>query len=292
MIQVVCPKCHAVIAQGDFNQSTDLALFRQCEKGLLHSHPLSAVTADLQHPPNGAWYREDGGIAEIGAQYDSLWVRQFRTSVLLAAPAAPVDVTHPPAGAWYHQGPDAVEIGATTRSAIALLWVPLAMISVLVSVVWLIGGAAQVACGGFHQLELLFGGLFIFLVLSFVCVRAAALRVAGQVRVTMGRHCLWVFTGINGLGRSKQILLRDIVDVSGRVPGDITIDGPTSHYRFGGWLSRARRDFVLQALRQALSDRNDWLPPLTPASVSPVKAPAAPPRLPDYLGPTAASGCE
>jgi hypothetical protein len=70
----VCPNCKGVIPSADINVATDVAYCRICNL----SHKLSLLTVsnalaavDLENPPAGAWLREDGLAAVVGATHRS-----------------------------------------------------------------------------------------------------------------------------------------------------------------------------------------------------------------------------
>ena len=72
----ICTKCRRVISSDDINVAKDVAYCRQCNI----SYRLSDLTfgkesdpdVDLRHPPQGAWYRTDGGGTVVGATNRSL----------------------------------------------------------------------------------------------------------------------------------------------------------------------------------------------------------------------------
>jgi len=76
MIVPTCSRCGKEIPGEDINVANDVAYCRSCNL----SHKLSALTegseldaaVDLNHPPAGAWYSNDGAGPVIGATHRSL----------------------------------------------------------------------------------------------------------------------------------------------------------------------------------------------------------------------------
>jgi hypothetical protein len=76
MVIPTCSRCGKVIPSEDVNVANDVAYCRACNL----SHKLSALTqgteldivTDLNHPPAGAWYINDGTGPVIGATHRSL----------------------------------------------------------------------------------------------------------------------------------------------------------------------------------------------------------------------------
>jgi len=71
-----CPRCQQIIPSEDVNVANDLAFCRNCNI----SHRLSALafgtaideTVDVNNPPAGAWFLQDGSRTVIGATHRSL----------------------------------------------------------------------------------------------------------------------------------------------------------------------------------------------------------------------------
>ncbi len=76
MVTPVCSKCKRAIPAEDVNVASDIAFCRPCNL----SHRLSELTlglaldasVDVNNPPAGAWFRNDGTEAVIGATHRSL----------------------------------------------------------------------------------------------------------------------------------------------------------------------------------------------------------------------------
>lgn len=76
MVTPVCSKCKRAIPAEDVNVASDIAFCRPCNL----SHRLSELTlglaldasADVNNPPAGAWFRNDGTEVVIGATHRSL----------------------------------------------------------------------------------------------------------------------------------------------------------------------------------------------------------------------------
>lgn len=76
MVTPTCSRCGRAIPSEDVNVANDVAYCRGCNL----SHQLSALTQgaeldsniDLNHPPAGAWYRNDGAGLVIGATHRSM----------------------------------------------------------------------------------------------------------------------------------------------------------------------------------------------------------------------------
>ena len=72
MVKPVCSKCGGLIAAEDINIGADMAYCRVCnEVGRLSDLTGGRLLpeANLQHPPAGAWYRQDGAGTVIGARH-------------------------------------------------------------------------------------------------------------------------------------------------------------------------------------------------------------------------------
>ena len=69
-MNITCPLCRNAIPADDFNVSTDVALCRRCDRTYSFADIAStslAPTADLNHPPGGAWFDQYPGGFRIGA---------------------------------------------------------------------------------------------------------------------------------------------------------------------------------------------------------------------------------
>jgi len=74
-VRAICPTCHREIALADLNVASDVALCRAC--GVVHKLSGLVQAADLEEgvdfsrPPEGAWYRDSGMGAVVGATHRS-----------------------------------------------------------------------------------------------------------------------------------------------------------------------------------------------------------------------------
>ncbi len=183
----------------------------------------------------------------------------FPLSALVRATASgPVDRDNPPRGAWYNSDFDGFVVGATTRSLVALLFVPFMC-------VWSggsLGGiyGMQVAQGRFNPMLSLFG--IPFLLGTLALGSAALMTLCGRVSVRVNDDEGVVFTGIGSIGWRRRFNPREVSTVriepyrtnNGATSMAIVLDGPHK-LRFGTMLSEARRDFIANVLRLELASR-------------------------------------
>lgn len=174
------------------------------------------------------------------------------------------DLNSPPSGAWFVEMPDGFRAGATTRSWMAIFLVPF-------TCVWA-GGSL----GGIYVKPFLSGKLdpanaffgLPFLVGSLFLVGLCAMTLLGKVSVTKTGDRLWVFTGVGGLGWTRQFswsdfytaredLARSSYQMSWSGLGrTLALEGKRK-ITFGSMWSENRRFFVLAALREMLKRSNN-----------------------------------
>jgi hypothetical protein len=74
-VPTLCPTCRAGFADDDVNVAKDVAYCRGCDKAYTLSElarGVETVDVDLSIPPRGAWFRDDGLEASIGAVWRNL----------------------------------------------------------------------------------------------------------------------------------------------------------------------------------------------------------------------------
>ena len=204
-------------------------------------------------------------LEDINVSKDIVFCRQCSNTFSFAEltsdqTALDVDVSQPPGGAWVkNQGLDS-EVGATTRSWVALILVPFAL-------VWSggsLGGiyGTQIAKGQFELGQSLFG--IPFLIGSLVLVPIALMTIFGKVVVRRSGDQGSVFIGFGLIGWTRRFRWSEIRAVrstlstwqqNGRNMPLIELQG-SKPIRFGSQLSENRRNFMIAVLkRQMLGGR-------------------------------------
>jgi hypothetical protein len=236
----ICTKCRRAIPSGDINVAQDVAYCRDCNL----SHRLSQLThdfeidasLDLQHPPRGAWYVNNGGGIAIGATNRSLgmaigalffalfWNGIVSVFVVLAI-AGTLRNLHLPTPVWFPApklNGDDMSPGMTT-----FLWLfltPFIAVGLLVT-----GGCLT--------------GLF------------------GRTEVRLENMRATVFTGVGSLGWKRTFDASQVKDVrlyerrndEGRNSVSILVETRAGkQVKLGSMLTNERRQFVLGALRRNL----------------------------------------
>jgi hypothetical protein len=240
----LCPKCHRQIPIADVNVATDVALCRACN--LVHKFSELVQVAELEegvdfaHPPAGAWYRDSGMGAVVGATHRSLgtalgllaislfWNGIVSVFVFFAINAT-MFVLHIPRPAWF---PAAKMNGSTVGVGMTIfLW--------------------------------LFLTPFILIGLAMLAGFLSAL--GGRTEVTIKNGEGVIYTGIGALGRRKRFNAQFVKNVriedkrwrdnegTSRGAKQIVIelqDGKP--IRFGSMLREERMKFVAAAVRKAM----------------------------------------
>jgi hypothetical protein len=107
---------------------------------------------------------------------------------------------NPPPGTWFEQKPQWFSLGASTRSRVALWYVPFVVVFSVGTLGWIYG--TQIVSGEFHLGTSLFGVPFVFLSVVFWTI--ALMAVCGQVVVTVKENEGTVFVGIGPLGWTRS----------------------------------------------------------------------------------------
>lgn len=240
-----CPKCHREIPTDDVNVATDVALCRACN--LVHRFSELVQVAELEegvdfaHPPAGAWYRESGMGAVIGATHRSMgtalgllamslfWNGIVSVFVFLAL-SATLHHLHVPIPAWFP--PVKINKSEMGVGMTIFMW--------------------------------LFLTPFILIGLAMLAGFLSAL--GGRTEVTIKNGAGVVFTGIGALGRRKRFNAQFVKEVrvddkrwrdsdgDRRGTKQIVIEMQDGKpIKFGSMLREERMKFVAAAVRKALA---------------------------------------
>jgi hypothetical protein len=244
MMTPTCSRCGKVIPSEDINVARDVAYCRSCNL----SHQLSALTQgpeldasiDLNHPPAGAWYRNDGTGPVIGATHRSLgaalgalaisifWNGIVSVFVLLALAGTLHHLGLPQPG-WF-PAPN-MNGGSMSAGMTIFLWIFLTP----------------------------------FILIGLVMIGAFLSALGGRTEVRMRNAEGTVFTGIGSLGYRRRFDASSVKDVriddkqwrdSGgdrRRKTCVVIETREGKVvRFGSMLAEERRKFVAGAVRKVL----------------------------------------
>lgn len=240
---VACPGCGRPVPLDDVNVSKDIALCRGCGRDWSYAALLAGERldrgVDLNHPPAGAWRREEPGKTVVGATHRSLgsaigligiaafWNGIVSLFVLVAA-------------------------GETTRR---LGWAWPGFLPAMKM------DGDGVGLWGLAGLWLF---LTPFMVVGTGLVGGVALMVAGRTEAMISGGHVVVFTGIGWLGRRRRFDANDVREVrldevshgrgddaSSRRSVAVELEGGRV-IRFGNGLREDRRMFMAAALRQGL----------------------------------------
>ncbi len=181
----------------------------------------------------------------------------FAASALAGGSPAPrVDLMSPPAGISVERLGGQTVISATTRSPMALFFIPFMLVWSGFSLGGIYG--TQIQTGVFDPVQSLFGIPFL---LGTVALGSSALMtVMGRVLVRISGNEGSVFTGIARLGWERRFRTADITRVEERLSvfqygaqnfHQIALEG-RRRIVFGSLLNDERRYFVMNALRQIL----------------------------------------
>jgi hypothetical protein len=245
-LQLQCRKCQRVIPPEDFNVATNIALCRGCgEMGSLSDLMAAAElrqAADTSTPPNGAWYRNDGGETVIGASERSLATAAFTLFFSLF---------------WNSIVSVFVLVDANlTLGALGVhapTWLPMKMTDEPFH------GPANLGMGGFALFLWLF--LTPFIGVGLLMLTLFLRSIAGRTEVRLGANEGRIFAGVGRIGWTRRFAADKSCDVRietsyGRRHSTTTSIVLTpaggKPIRFGGQLSTERRTFVAGALRKAL----------------------------------------
>ena len=190
--------------------------------------------------------------------------RSLRYSDLVPEPpSASFDLNAPPSGAWFERLPSGFRTGATTRSWMALFFVPFTCAWSGASM-WGIYGQ-QFLKGEFNLMESIFG--LPFLVGTILLLALCAMSVAGRTEITKTSDRLLVFTGVGPIGITHTYSWSEFSFVrENAFPGNLSfnfnfgqrgqglaLEGKR-RITFGSMWSAGRRFFVLQVLRTMLRE--------------------------------------
>jgi hypothetical protein len=173
------------------------------------------------------------------------------------------DLTAPPRGAWFEQIPGGFRVGASTRSAMALFFIPFTCAWSGMSMSGIYG--TQIKSGHFDPSSSLFG--LPFLIGTVCLVSVCAMMIAGKVEVTRSGDMLSVFSGVGLLGWTRSFRWSDFDSVREEVRrngwnGNFSRQGPVillegrRRVAFGSMWNDERRYFVLSALRSMFGSSN------------------------------------
>jgi hypothetical protein len=235
-----CTKCRRVIPSDDINVANDVAYCRDCNISYRLSELTydNAITAsvDLNDPPQGAWYRSDGGGTVIGATHRSLgsaagmlFVTLFWNGIVSVfvsvALASTLHLLHLPTPHWF---PAPRMNNSDMGWGITLfLWLFLTP---------------------FIAIGLLFAGTF----LSSLC---------GRTEVSIDHTQGTLFAGVGALGRRRKFDPSQVRDV--RIVNNLNNQGKATsiimietregkQLKLGSLLNNERKQFVAGALRRTL----------------------------------------
>jgi hypothetical protein len=199
------------------------------------------------------------------------WTR-VRYSSLLPAASRAIDFETPPPGARLERLADGFTIAVSMRSWLAILTAPCGLL-VLGLGGWLLASGMKTPPPGrvpvFGPLELL--GIS---VLAAAVAALCLVPIAGQLRITRHGECLTVFKGVGTVGwtseyrwSSFRTVYEELQGSGGRMGYDrvVVLDGER-RVTFGSLLADKRRDFVLQALRAMLAEKQGTAALATPLS--------------------------
>ncbi|HEV8491512.1 MAG TPA: hypothetical protein VGR76_04545 [Candidatus Angelobacter sp.] len=238
-----CPKCKGTIPSQDINVSNDIAFCRNCDA----SYSLSSLTfgpppldekVDVNQPPAGAWFRQSGNSAVLGATHRSLPQAAGLLFMCL-----------------FWNGLVSFFASMALASTIKNLGLPLPA--------WF-----PIPKGG-----LMHGGMTVFMWLfltPFILVGLGMLSgllncLAGRTEIGIQGDRGVLFTGIGRLGRRKRFSISEVKDVriearpwrdNNGAPhrsSQIVIQTHQKPITFGTTLTDERRRFVAAALKKLVA---------------------------------------
>jgi hypothetical protein len=236
----ICPKCRRVIPSDDINVAKDVAYCRDCNI----SYRLSDLTYDndvragvnLNDPPQGAWYRSDGGGTVIGATNRSVGA----AFVMLFF-------------ALFWNGITSVFVTFALASTLHLLHVPLPA--------WF--PAPKMNNNNMGPGETLFLWLFLtpFITVGLFVLAACLSSLFGKTEAKIENRQGKLFTGIGSLGWKRTFDPSEVHDVrisqsrnnQGKDTFVIVIETREGkQFKIGSLLTNERQQFVAGALRRTL----------------------------------------
>jgi hypothetical protein len=183
----------------------------------------------------------------------------FKISENLSAQIDPsFDKNYPPSGAWIEQDFDTITLGATTRSWMALFFVPFTIVWAGGSMSGLYG--SQIWDGKFNLAMSLFG--IPFVIGSIFLISTSLMMVFGKVEIKLNTEGGKIFTGISIIGWTKQFFWSDVSNIreevsyssKGSATKSILLEGKT-RLDFGSTLDEEKRYYILKSLQQILAKK-------------------------------------
>jgi hypothetical protein len=175
------------------------------------------------------------------------------------------DLNSPPTGAWFEQFPNGFRTGASTRSWMAVFFVPFTCVWSGMSLSGIYG--KQILSGSFDLTSSIFG--LPFLIGSFFLVSLCAMTVAGKIEVVKDGERLSVFRGVGRLGWTRSYQWSDFSTAResagrngfnfNRQTQAVALEGKR-RLAFGSMWNDERRYFVLSVLRRMLWDSTGLRP--------------------------------
>jgi len=167
----------------------------------------------------------------------------------------PIDLDKIPDGAWVKRAGESVLIGAVLRDSILFSWIfaLLWSFTMFVTPIGLLLG---------EWMMVLFG--LPFLLVGIYLWKQALMSAFGHVEICLGYDEGTVFSGIKGLGRTRTFVYKEtdvikeyiFVRDNGVPKYAIRIEGPST-IKFGGYMARNRREFIIKMLRTFMTEEGD-----------------------------------
>lgn len=174
-----------------------------------------------------------------------------------------VTLSMPPSGAWFEQLPDGFRVGATTRSAMAVFYIPFTGVWAGISMFGVYG--TQLSSGHFDWKLSLFGVPFVLG--SFFLISLTLMCLAGQTVLTRSGDQIKLFSGIGPLGVTRTYAWSDFNSVREDFLGStrnsrrgslvVAMEGKR-RITFGTMWTSDRRNFVIFALREMLINSGNF----------------------------------
>jgi hypothetical protein len=166
------------------------------------------------------------------------------------------DVRRCPTGMWYEETATGWRLGASTRSYAALFFMPFTCFWLGMSLLLLVVMSMEV---GFWAALIASP----FLLIGLFLLVPTLMAICGKVVVSVDRGEGRIFTGVGKHGTTKRFAWDAVVSIEEKlgegkrrnVPVGIELVGDT-RVGFGGWLSPAHFQHMLQGLRKLLVVRN------------------------------------
>lgn len=166
------------------------------------------------------------------------------------------DVDLPPQGVSYSSDTGKVNISASTRSPLALFFVPFTVIWAGLSFNYVFGPQLLFAESGVVQF--LLGVLIFFGMVVFGGL--AAMMTAGRVQITISNNRAEIFEGIGSLGWTQNINWEDVRIIRAKKTtfylydsqiGGVCLEGKVK-MKFGLTLTQERMNYIVNALRMQM----------------------------------------